>query len=42
MLKIQIVFEDPLNVSPGNHRDILVIKLDLSGVDESTDAPIFL
>lgn len=36
------MFEDPLTVSPGNSRDVLVVKLDLIDLDETIKEPIIL
>ena len=38
-LEIQIRFADPLLVSPGSSRDILVILVDLTGLDKTVTKP---
>ena len=40
LLEIQIHFDDPLLVSSGNHRDILVLSFDLTGLDATMTEPI--
>ena len=41
-IDIQIIFDDPLNVSKGKDRDRLVIKIDMTGLDSTVQEPLLL
>ena len=41
-LELQIRFEDPLLVSSGGHKDVLVIEIDLIGIDPTVTKPFVI
>ena len=41
-MDIQIIFDDPLNVSKGKDRDRLVMKIDMTSFDSTVQEPLLL